>query len=77
MALSSKLTRAKPPNPKVDEHTLPQPDTAKTMHWRCCCGVENASGDFPQRCNKCGHFWCERCYDWHSVVGKDGLKVSR
>ena len=77
MPLSSKLTRAASRNPKVDEHTLPQPDMTKTMHWRCCCGVANVSGDFPQRCANCGHFWCERCCDWHSIVDKVGLKASK
>lgn len=76
MPPSSKLIRAKSPNPKVDEYALPRPGMTKQMHWRCCCGVKNASGHFPQRYIKCGHFWCEYCCDWHSVQGKEGLKVS-
>ena len=66
-----------PPSQKVDSHTLPQPDMTKTMQGRCCCGVECSSADFPQRCAKCGHFWCEHCCDWYSVVGNEGLKVSK
>ena len=47
---------------KVDEHTLPEPKTTtKDLYWRCCCNHDNFGGEFPQRCKKCEHFWCQSC----------------
>lgn len=47
---------------KADEHTLPQPKlTTKELYWRCCKNHDNYGGEFPQRCEKCNHFWCKKC----------------
>lgn len=53
--------RAKKAASKVEEHTLPRPSMTKEVYWRCCCRADNYGGEFPERCAKCDHFWCQSC----------------
>ena len=64
--LLDKITSAKTTDTEIKEPTVSKQETNEPKpsntecYWWCCCGSLNYN-DSPQRCDKCGHFWCHMC----------------